>query len=189
VRGDFEAVLRSMQKIGDRQKTLAAHGVLMSDPRLAIETLDGQDWSVLEGRVLVHGEEEEGRDAGRSYLMLEGTDARVHHILYTPEIEEARNRGQLRTNSFVRLRRYMVGGSALVEAEDLGNAEAVLRNRSYLHETARQLVKRGTIPDESGWGGWLGRYQGALRKVALEIEEDQRREAERARNHDKSRGR
>jgi hypothetical protein len=61
-----------MQKIGDRQKTLAAHVVLMSDPRLMIESSDNRTWKVLEGRVLMHGEEEDGRDAGRSYLMLEG---------------------------------------------------------------------------------------------------------------------
>jgi hypothetical protein len=32
-------------------------------------------------------------------LMLEGTDALVHFIYYTPELEEARSRGELRTNS------------------------------------------------------------------------------------------
>jgi hypothetical protein len=150
-------VLRSMQKIGDRQKTLAAHGVLMSDPRLMIESSDNRNWKVLEGRVLVHGEEEDGRDAGRSYLMLEGTDARIHHISYAPEIEEARNRGHLRANSFVRLRRYMLGGRPSIETEDMGDAESILRNKRYLRETARQLVKRGTVLEESGWGGWLGR--------------------------------
>jgi hypothetical protein len=170
VRRDFESVLRSMQKIGDRQKTLAAQGIPMSDPRLTIETVDDRDWKMLEGRVLVHGEEEDGSQAGRSYLMLEGTDARVHHISYTPEIEEARNRGRLRTNSFVRLRRYMVGGSPLVDVEDLGDAESILRNRRYLHQTGQQLAKRGIIPEEDGWGGWLGRYQTWLREVALEIE-------------------
>ena len=49
----------------------------------------------VEGRVLVHGQDDQN---GRSYLMLEGTDARVHFINYTPEIEEARSRGELRTN-------------------------------------------------------------------------------------------
>jgi hypothetical protein len=71
VRGDFESVLRSIQKIGDRQKTLAAHGMLMSDPRLIIESSDNRNWNVLEGRVLVHGEEENGRDAGRPRVVFE----------------------------------------------------------------------------------------------------------------------
>jgi Protein of unknown function (DUF3363) len=189
VNRDFEAVLRSMQKIGDRQKTLTAHGALMSDPRLTIESMDGRDWEVLEGRVLVHGEEEDGRDAGRSYLMLEGTDARVHHVTYTPEIEESRNRGQLRTNSFVRLRRYIVDGTPVVESEDLGDAEAILRNKPHLRDTARKLVKRGVIPEEGGWGGWLGRYQAALRQTTQELGQTGKRAAERSSGQDISRGR
>ena len=189
VRGDFETVLRSMQKIGDRQKTLTAHGVLMSDPRLMIESSDNRNWKVLEGRVLVHGEDEDGHDAGRSYLMLEGTDARIHHISYTPEIEEARNRGQLRANSFVRLRRYMLGGRPSIEPEDMGDAESILRNRRYLGETARQLVKRGIVLGESGWGGWLGRYQAALRQTVLELEQAEQRDSRRTRGHDPARAR
>jgi hypothetical protein len=144
---------------------------------------------VLEGRVLVHGEEEGGREAGRSYLMLEGTDARVHHIYYSPEIEEARNRGQLRTNSFVRLRRYLIDGAPLVETEDLGDAAAILRNKRYLGETARQLVKRGIIPEEEGWGGWLGRYQAAVKQAAEEVRRLQARETERSAQPKVTRGR
>jgi type IV secretory pathway VirD2 relaxase len=189
VRGDFETVLRSMQKIGDRQKTLASHGVLMSDPRLTLEWSDDLNWKVLEGRVLVHGEEENGRDAGRGYLMLEGTDARIHHISYTPELDEARHRGQLRTNSFVRLRRYILGGAPSIETEDMGDAESILRNKRYLRETVRQLVKRGTVPEENGWGGWLGRYQAALRRTLLELEQTEQREARRTRSHDSARAR
>ena len=189
VRGDFETVLRSMQKIGDRQKTLAAHGVLMSDPRLMTESSDNRDWKVLEGRVLVHGEKEDGRDAGRSYLMLEGTDARVHYISYTAEIEEARNRGQLRANSFVRLRKYILGGRPSIETEDMGDAESILRNRRYLSETARQLVKRGIVPGESGWGGWLGRYQAVLHRTVLELEQAEQRDSRPTLGHSSARAR
>jgi type IV secretory pathway VirD2 relaxase len=167
VRRDFESVLRSMQRMNDRQKTLAAHGVLMSDERLPVAVLDHRDLKLVEGRVLVHGEEEVGREAGRSYLMLEGTDAQVHHIYYTPEMEEARNRGELRTNSFVRLRKLFVDGQPVMEIDDFGDAEAILRNSSVLKQTAQALTRRGVIPVEDGWGGWLGRYQAALRRAAL----------------------
>jgi type IV secretory pathway VirD2 relaxase len=189
VRQDFESVLRGMQRVADRQRTLAKHGALISDERLSIEAMDGRNWKVLEGRVLVHGEEEGGYEAGRSYLMLEGTDARVHHIYYTPEIEAARNRGQFRTNSFVRLRRYLVDGEPLVETEDLGDAAAILRNKRYLSGTARQLVKRGIIPGEEGWGGWLGRYQAALKQAAEEVRQIQTRETERSPKPKDARGR
>jgi hypothetical protein len=137
--------------------------------------LDDRKLTSVEGRILVHGEEEVGRESGRSYLMLEGTDARVHHIYYTPEMEQARNRGGLKANSFVRLRKVFVDKRPLLEIEELGDAEAVLSNRHWLRETARKLIKRGIIPEEDGWGGWLGRYQAALRKATLEELDRKRR--------------
>jgi hypothetical protein len=168
VRRDFESVLRSMQRITDRQKMLAMHGIPASDDRLSVTVLEYRNLTSVEGRVLVHGEEEAGREAGRSYLMLEGTDARVHHVYYTPEMEEARSRGSLRTNSFVRLRKVFVDGESVLEIKAFGDSEALLHNGSYLKQTARGLIKRGIIPDDDGWGGWLGRYQAALRRTALE---------------------
>ncbi len=48
--------------------------------------------------MLVHGQDEQ---TGRNYLMLEGTDAKVHFIHYTPEMEEARSRGRT-SGQFVR---------------------------------------------------------------------------------------
>ena len=140
----------------DRQKTLAAHGALISDERLPMTVLDLRNLTTLEGRILVHGEEE---TSGRSYLMLEGTDARVHYVYYTPEIEAARNRGGLRTNSFVQLRKLTVDGRPVLEIEDMGDAEALLRNNRKLHEIGQRLIRRGFIPQDDGWAGWLGRYQ------------------------------
>lgn len=130
--------------------------------------LDYRQLTSVEGRILVHGEEEVGHEAGRSYLMLEGTDAQVHHIYYTPEMEQARNRGGLKTNSFVRLRKIFVDRRPVLEIDEFGDAEAALSDRRWLRETARKLISHGVIPEEDGWGGWLGRYQAALRKAALE---------------------
>ncbi len=190
VRRDYEGILRSMQRMADRQKTLAAHGVVPSDERLPIAPLDHRDIASVEGRVLVHGEEEDGRGGGRSYLMLEGTDARVHHIYYTPEMEELRNRGGLRTNSFIRLRKLFVNGSPEIEIEELGTAEAMLRNKPYLKAVAQQLIRKGLIPEEDGWGGWLGRYQQAVREAVLEVSRaSSTRETARNRQRDRSHGR
>ena len=63
IRTDAEQVLRAMQKTTDRQKTLAAHGELASDPRLPIEVINWRE-TPLEGRVLVHGRDEE---SGKRY--------------------------------------------------------------------------------------------------------------------------
>jgi hypothetical protein len=83
--------------------------------------------------------------------MLEGTDAQVHFIYYTPELEEARSRGELRTTSFVRLRKRAVG--QVLNVADLGDAEKLLSNSRYVIETAHELLKRGAMPTEEGWGG------------------------------------
>jgi type IV secretory pathway VirD2 relaxase len=168
VRRDFESVLRAMQRTNDRQKTMAAHGVLLSDARLPLVMLDQRTLKSIEGRVLVHGQEEDGRDAGRSYFLLEGTDARVHYVPHTPEIEGARNRGGLRVNAFVRLRKLLVDGKPILETEDFGDAEAILKNKRHLNEAARAFSRRGVLPTEEGWGGWIGRSQKALRTIATE---------------------
>ena len=182
VRRDFEKVLRAMQRSADHQKTLAAHGALMSDERLPLAVVDFRQLTTLEGRILVHGEEE---SSGRSYLMLEGTDARVHYVYQTPEMEAARNRGGLRTNSFVRLRKLFTDGRPALQIHELGDAESILRNKRHLRETAQLLIRRGIVPQDDGWDGWLGRYQKALAEAAATLERQRvTSEAERKKKRD-----
>ncbi len=183
VQRDFVNVLRAMQRSADRQKTLAAQGALISDERLQMTVLDVRSLTTLEGRILVHGEEEA---SGRCYLMLEGTDARVHYVYYTPEIEAARNRGGLRTNAFIQLRRSTVGGPPALEIEDLGDAEAILHDKRQVREIGQRLIRRGIIPQDDGWAGWLGRYQKALRDAVTTLETPsvtKRPEREKSRDH------
>ena len=170
MRDDLENVLRAMQRVADHQKTLNAYGVLMSDERLSIAVLDWRQTPAVEGRILVHGQEEV---SGRDYLMLEGTEGRIHFVRYTPEMEQARAQGRLRTNSFVRLRRLFVDGSPSVETEDLGRADDILKNRQHLAETAHRLIKRGVVPVEDGWSGWLGKYQRAVCEAASRLDRNQ----------------
>jgi hypothetical protein len=188
VRRDFDQVLRAMQRTNDRQRTLAAHGALMLDERLPMEVLDTRQIISVEGRVLAHGQEEQ---SGRRYLMLEGTDAKVYFINYSREMEKARGRGELRTNSFVRLRKPSLDGAVALNVTDLGDAEKLLINPRHLGERARELIKRGIMPTEDGWGGWLGKYQAALCKTAREIEERKERKLarEQKRQRDRSIGR
>ncbi len=169
VRRDFGTVLKAMQRTNDRQKMLASHGALLSDERLPLVVLDLRKLKSLEGRVLSHGEEEAGKGAGRHYLLLEGTDAKVHLIYYTPEMEEARSRGKLRTNSFVRLQKQFENGRPVLEAEDLGDAERLVRNRRHLVDRAKELRSDGLVTVGHAWGGWLGRYYAALTKTAIEL--------------------
>lgn len=156
-------MLRAMQRTNDRQKMLAGKGSLLSDERLQIVVTNTRQIRELHGRVLVHGEEE----GSRHYMLLEGTDARVHLLYYTPEMEDARSRGKLRVNNFVRLQRQFVNGQPLLEIYDRGDANAVLKNKAFLSDAAQRLIKRGIIPTEEGWGGWLGAYQRAVRQAAM----------------------
>lgn len=169
VRRDFETVLKAMQRTNDRQKMLASHGALLSDERLPLVVLDLRKLKSLEGRVLAHGEEYEGKAAGRHYLLLEGTDAKVHLIYYTPEMEEARSRGKLRANSFVRLQKQFENGRPVLLIDDSGDAERILHDKRYLAAKAR-----ASKPDGSGfvagWGGWLGRYQTAVANATAELD-------------------
>jgi type IV secretory pathway VirD2 relaxase len=166
VRRDFGTVLKAMQVAGDRQKTLAAHGALLSDARLQIAVLDQRRLSTVEGRVLAHGEEDSGSAVGRHYMLLEGTDTRVHLIYHTPEVEDARSRGRLQANSFIRLQKQFENGRPFLEITDLGTADRILRDRRYLEDRARAFLRRGFTPRNEGWGGWLGRYQTVLAQAA-----------------------
>ena len=189
VRRDFESILRAMQRVNDRQKMLAAHGALLSDERLQLVVADLRKLKSLEGRVILHGEEEAGREAGQAYLLLEGTDARLHHIYYTPEIHYARSMGKLRINSFICLRRmFTKDGRPRLEIEDRGDSEKLLRDQHYFQDAARRQIKRGIALTENSWGGWLGRYQAQLVNAAGELQH--KRDAEiRTESRDRSRGR
>ncbi len=177
VRRDFESILHAMQRVNDRQKMLAAHGALLSDERLQLVVSDLRKLKSLEGRVVLHGEEEAGREAGQAYLLLEGTDARLHHVYYTPEIDYARSLGKLRINSFIRLRRmFTQDGHPRLDIDDLGDSEKLLRDQRYFRDAARQQIRRAIIPIEDGWSGWLGRYQSQLVKAADEVQHTHRRE-------------
>jgi hypothetical protein len=160
VQSDFETVLRVLQRTVDRQKMLAAHGALLSDPRLPFEITDIRNLKALEGRVLLHAEDEVN---GRRYLLLEGTDAKVHLIYHTQEIEEARRASKLVVNNFARLEKRFADRIPHIEISDYGDANALLKNRRLMSKQAQTLLRQGITLDQDLWGGWLGQYQQALR--------------------------
>jgi len=159
VPSDFETVLRTLQRTVDRQKMLAAHGALLSDPRLPFEITNIRNLKAVEGRVLLHAEDEA---SGRRYLLLEGTDAKVHLVYHMREIEEARRAGRLAVNSFVRLEKRFADRIPHIEISDHGDADALLENRAFFKKQAQTTV-RSIAVDQSRWGGWLGEYHARLR--------------------------
>jgi hypothetical protein len=52
----------------------------------------------------------------------------------------------------------------------MGDSEALLRNNGKLRHIGRRLIRCGIIPQDDGWGGWLGRYQKALRDAVTTLE-------------------
>lgn len=159
VRQDFEQTLRAMQKAQDRQKLLAKHGALSSDQRLPVQLTSPRDFTRLEGRVLVHDEE----DRGRAYMLLEGTDGKIHLIYHNDSISAERASGKMRPGNFVVLQKAFVDRRPLLEIEDLGPADAILSNNQLLRNVARSRIQQGLTEDgRQGWGGWLGQYQAAV---------------------------
>ena len=167
VRRDFETVLRGLQRSTDRQRTLASHSALLSDPRLPTCLTDLRKIESLEGRVLGHAEDEA---TGRSYMILEGTDHKVHFVYHTPDIEDARHRGKLKPNAFVQFRHQFSDNKPAVTINDLGDSEELLSQKHYIRTAALAAQKRAAIPVSNGWAGWLGRYDAALAEAAAEIQ-------------------
>jgi hypothetical protein len=163
VQSDFETVLRTLQRTVDRQKMLAAHGALLSDPRLPFEITNIRNLKALDGRVLLHAEDEA---SGRRYLLLEGTDAKVHLIYHTQEIEEARRAGKLAVNNFVRLEKGSADRIPYIQISDYGDADALLKNRALMNKQAQTLLRQGITFHQDMWGGWLGQYHNAVRVTA-----------------------
>jgi type IV secretory pathway VirD2 relaxase len=176
VKSDLERVLRSMQRAADRQRTIADHGLPVSDKRLPFQSLDFRTVNVLEGRVLVHGEEE---GSGRHYFMLEATDATIYFVPYTAALELARARRLMRPGSFIALQKEFENGKPTLKVKDLGDAEALLKNKRHFEGKAKRIMRRVLLPYQD-WEGWLGRYHAAIREA---MNERQREHEGRNRGH------
>ena len=78
---ELEPTLRQCQLAGDIMKSRARHQAHLSDPRLPLVVTRIEAGTLLAGRVIGTGLADELRD--RRYLLLEGTDRRLHYILQT----------------------------------------------------------------------------------------------------------
>jgi len=177
VQADFENVLRALQQSGDRQRMLAAHGALLSDKRLPLQVTTLRQLRRLEGRVLLHTEDEQ---AGKRYMLVEGTDAKVHLIYHTSAIEQARSEGKLTVGSFIRIEKRFANKRPALHLDDLGDANALLLNSSHFQKEADLFLRRGVHEVQPAWGGWLGQYQ---TKLQTELRNPERRKL-----HDFGRG-
>jgi Protein of unknown function (DUF3363) len=189
VRGNFADVLRTMQRTSDRQKTISQQASLASDPRIPLQVDDWRKLRNIEGRVLGHGEEE---GSGKRYMLLEGTDGKLHYLTHTPQIDEARSQDKLKPDSFVTIQRTKVDGKIGHRLEDQGRADAILSDAAFLSNRAAKINQlrdhNRETPDNTGdplrppstFGGWLGAYSAAVERRAAELRvEKQTRQVER----------
>ncbi len=105
-------------------------------------------------------------------MILEGTDQNVHFIWHTPEIESARRQRKLGSNAFIRIDPRIANGKTFLIITDFGSSEQFLDNAQYIRNRAQSLTKRGIVPAENGWAGWLGKYESRLVRVFAEIREE-----------------
>ena len=159
VQADFEKVLRTLQQSADRQKMLAAHGALVSDKRLPPQVTTLRQLQTVTGRVLLHTEDEQ---TGKRYMLIEGTDAKVHLIYHAAAIEEARKQGKLAVNNFIRIEKRFAKKKLTLHVDDLGDANALLQNSSYFYKEVELLLRWGIRDVQPVYGGWLGQYQAKL---------------------------
>ena len=185
VRRDFENVLRAMQRSADHQKTLAAHGALMSDDRLQLTVLDFRQLTTLEGGSWCT-ERRSPRDAVTSCWK-----ERTRECTMSTTRRRWIKRGVAAACERIRsswFRKLLNEGRPVLEIEELGDAESLLRNRRHLRETAQRHVRRGVVPQDDGWNGWLGRYQKALADTAAAFErQGATNKFERHKNRDRGR--
>ena len=114
--------------------------------------------------------------------MLEGTDGRVYYLRYTPELDEARSRGDLTTNSFVVINKTVdEDRRRRIVVANLGNAETLFQNRDHFRALAKRLTENGVnLSDDERWGGWLGRYYEKLREAIYDLGDSKARYRERS---------
>ena len=95
-------VLRELGRLHDISRTLAKGRMRASDPNAALVFTRLEEGQALHGRLIGTGLDESRREGSR-YVLIEGTDGRIHFVTQTASIERARGEQRLRLDSFVSL--------------------------------------------------------------------------------------
>lgn len=154
-----EKVLRTIADAHDRQRTLDRFGVPASDPATPIHATAWRDIDKLEGRILVHGQED-NRD--RAYVLIEDVNGVIRFMEHRREIEQLRAVGRLQPGSYVAMRMRWIHKQPLWIVNDFGSAEEALHNERFLE----QCTYRGVDPQHH-LGGWLGRFRDAIHAARI----------------------
>ena len=156
VNPNLERVLRALALAHDRQRIMDRFGVKASDPATPIHITRWRDIDRLEGRILVHGQEDQKENA---YLLIEDVNGIIRFMEHNKEVDEARAAGRLQPGSYVAMRVKFVGRQPKWIVRDYGPAEDALNNSKFL----RACLFRGVSPPDHHLGGWLGQFREAIR--------------------------
>jgi hypothetical protein len=97
---------------------------------------------------------------------------------------EARSRGGLRANRYVRLRKLFENGQPSLEIAELGGDKKVVSDRLHHDDTARRFRKTGMAASEDRPGVGLAHNQNVVGKAAAELDEVRKRNRQRDRSLD-----
>ena len=151
----LESSLRAVQQTRDLQQMQDRFGVLASDPSLPFQRTDWKEIDKLEGRVLVHGQEDNKEAA---YMLVEDVNGIIRMLDHRNEIVASRQQGLLQPGTYIAMRKSFVGKTVKWTVEDFGPAEACVTDPDFLD----RCVKRG-VKSNHGYGGWLGKFRDAMK--------------------------
>jgi hypothetical protein len=149
---EMERALRAAQKTRDRVQIMEAHGVVASAPDLPFRMLRLDEVQDVEGKILVHGQDE---FSGGNFALVESVQGEMVRLPHSREFGIARQHGNLQPGCYVRVQRADDGSWNVTEH---GDAELLLADRAFLRENATRLA--AAVP--TGFGGWLGGLRAAI---------------------------
>jgi hypothetical protein len=149
---ELESSLRAAQKTRDRVQIMEAHGVMASDTNLPFRMLRLNDVQDVEGKVLVHSQDEY---SGHNFSLIETVQGEMVRLPHSKEMAAARHHGNLQPGAYIRVRQT---GQDQWNVVEYGDADLVLSDSRFLRENAGRLAE--IVP--TGYDGWLGRLRGAV---------------------------
>jgi len=149
---ELERSLRAAQKTRDRVQIMEAHGVMASDTNLPFRLLKLNDVQDVEGKVLVHSQDEY---SGNNFSLIETVQGEMIRLPHSKEMAAARHHGNLQPGAYIRVRRT---GQEQWNIVEHGNADLLLSDSQFLRENAGRLAE--LVP--TGYEGWLGRLRRAV---------------------------
>ena len=147
VRGNYADVLRTMQHTSDRQKTLAQHQSLASDPRLQLQVEDWRGLGNLDPHTEIDAARRDGRLVPNSFVSMQRTRSggRITH-----KLEHFGDADALLSN-----RQFLESRTLVPKCKRIESTK----------QKSEQDAKAGPL-----LGGGLGRYKLALERVRSGID-------------------